>query len=304
MEFTKAHGTANDFVVLADPHDELEVSAHLVRALCDRRRGIGADGVIRIGGPTADGGQLFMDYRNGDGSIVEMCGNGVRVTAKYAVDHGLVTPGDGGTVVIGTRGGPKPVRIVGRHDDGTVADVEVDMGPPIFAPADVPFEPAAAAAAADDDVLVHTVTVGDHHLDVAVVSMGNPHAITRVDDVATAPVTTLGPQVETHAAFPAKTNAEFVQVVDRGRVRLRVWERGVGETAACGTGACATVVALHHAGDVDDEVAVELPGGTLTVRWRPGESVIMTGPAVEVGHGTLDEAWLRAAQAGQMETAP
>ncbi|HSK24947.1 MAG TPA: diaminopimelate epimerase, partial [Egicoccus sp.] len=178
------------------------------------------------------------------------------------------------------------------------------MGPPIFVPADVPFDPAAAASAGDGDDLVHTVTVGDHHLDVAVVSMGNPHAITRVDDVGTAPVTTLGPEVETHAAFPAKTNVEFAQVVDRGRVRLRVWERGVGETAACGTGACATVVALHRAGDVDDEVAVELPGGTLTVRWRPGESVIMTGPAVEVGHGTLDEAWLRAAQSGQMETSP
>ncbi|MBS3942455.1 MAG: diaminopimelate epimerase [Actinobacteria bacterium] len=294
MEFTKAHGTANDFVVLADPHDHLEVSAHLVRALCDRRRGIGADGVIRIGS------DLFMDYRNADGSIVEMCGNGVRVTAKYAVDHGLVTPGDDGTVVIGTRAGPKPVRVVGRNDDGTVAEVEVDMGPPIFAPAEVPFEPAADAA----DGLVHTVTVDGHDLDVAVVSMGNPHAVTRVDDVGTAPVTTLGPMVETHAAFPAKTNVEFAQVVDRGRVRLRVWERGVGETAACGTGACAAVVALHRAGDVDDEVAVDLPGGTLTVRWRPGGSVIMTGQAVEVGHGTLDEAWLRAAQAGRMETAP
>ncbi|HSK23096.1 MAG TPA: hypothetical protein VK906_07975, partial [Egicoccus sp.] len=155
MEFTKAHGTANDFVVLADPHDRLEVSAHLVRALCDRRRGIGADGVIRIGGATPDGGpgQIFMDYRNADGSIVEMCGNGVRVTAKYAVDHGLVTPGEDGTVVIGTRSGPKPVRIVGRHDDGTVADVEVDMGPPIFVPADVPFDPAAAASAGDGDDL-------------------------------------------------------------------------------------------------------------------------------------------------------
>ena len=327
MEFTTAHGTANDFVVLADPDDQLALSAHLVRALCDRRRGIGADGVIRIGGQTPgrgatsersarDGGPdpsgaVFMDYRNGDGSIVEMCGNGVRVTAKYAVDHGLVTPHDDGTVVIGTRSGPKPVRIVARHDDGTVAEVEVDMGPPIFAAADVPFDPAATtpatagdATAGDGEGRLHTVTIEDHHLDVAVVSMGNPHAITRVDDVGTAPVTTLGPKVEGHAAFPAKTNVEFAQVVDRGRVRLRVWERGVGETAACGTGACATVVALQQAGAVDDEVAVELPGGTLTVRWRPGGSVIMTGSAVEVGHGTLDDAWLRAAQSGQMETAP
>ncbi|MFA9446654.1 diaminopimelate epimerase [Egicoccus sp. AB-alg6-2] len=304
MQFTKAHGTGNDFVVLSDPHDELDVSASLVRALCDRRKGVGADGVIRIGGVTdpADG-DVFMDYRNGDGSVVEMCGNGVRVTAKHAVDHGLATPRPDGTIMVGTRSGPRPVRIVARHPDGRVAEVEVDMGPPVFSAHEVPFEPEAAAVAADGSDR-YTVTVEDHSLDVAVLSMGNPHAVTRVDDVRAAPVLTLGPSVETHAAFPAKTNVEFAQVVDRGRVRLRVWERGVGETAACGTGACATVVALQRDGDVDEEVAVELPGGTLTVRWRPGGPVMMTGPAVEVGHGTLDEAWLRMAQTGEMETSP
>ncbi|MFA9431196.1 diaminopimelate epimerase [Egicoccus sp. AB-alg2] len=314
MDFTKAHGTANDFVVLADPEDRLDVPAHLVRALCDRRRGIGADGVIRIGAVAdpADG-DVFMDYRNADGSIVEMCGNGVRVTAKHAVDRGLARPREDGTVVVATRSGPKPVRIVARHPDGTVAEVEVDMGPPVLTPTEVPFDLAATAgtaaagtagAAPAGDRLVHQVDVDGHHLDVSVVSMGNPHAVTLVDDVAAAPVTTLGPQVETHAAFPAKTNVEFAQVVARDHVRLRVWERGVGETAACGTGACATVVALQRLGQVDREVAVELPGGTLRVRWHPGESVMMTGPAVEVGHGTIDDAWLRDAQAGLLETAP
>jgi diaminopimelate epimerase len=296
MEFTKSHGTANDFVVLADLGDDLELSAELVRALCDRRRGVGADGVLRLGRPL--GGDVFMDYRNADGSVVEMCGNGVRVVAKHVVDHGLVEPAADGTVVVDTRSGPKPVRIVARHDDGSVAEVEVDMGPPILRAPDVPFE---AAPGADDEALTHAIELDGLILDLGVVSMGNPHAILEVDDVASAPVTSLGPRVETHDSFPAKTNVEFVEVLSEDEVRLRVWERGVGETAACGTGACATVVALQRLGQVGEEVAVRLPGGTLSVRWRPGGSVFMTGPAVEVGHGTLDDAWLAAARRGEME---
>jgi diaminopimelate epimerase len=296
MEFTKSHGTANDFVVLADLEDRLELSAELVRALCDRRRGIGADGVLRLGRPSD--GDVFMDYRNADGSIVEMCGNGVRVVAKHVVDHGLVTPTEDGTVVVDTRSGPKPVRIVARHDDGTVAEVEVDMGPPILQAGQVPFD---APFGVDDDALSYALVVDGQVLDLAVVSMGNPHAILEVDDVASAPVTTLGPRVETHGAFPAKTNVEFVELVSDREVRLRVWERGVGETAACGTGACATVVALQRLGHVREHVAVRLPGGTLDVRWQPGGSVFMTGPAVEVARGTLDDAWLAAAQRGEME---
>jgi diaminopimelate epimerase len=298
MEFTKAHGTANDFVVLVDPHDRLDLPAELVRALCDRRRGLGADGVLRLGRPAE--GDVFMDYRNADGSVVEMCGNGVRVVAKHAVDHGLATPTGDGTVVVDTRSGPKPVRVVARHDDGTVAEVEVDMGPPLLEPAQVPFE---APFGIDDGTLTYPLVVDGQVLDLAVVSMGNPHAILEVDDVASAPVATLGPRLETHAAFPAKTNVEFVEPVGQDEVRLRVWERGVGETAACGTGACATVVALQRLGQVGEEVAVRLPGGTLLVRWRPGGSVFMTGPAVEVGHGTLDDAWLAAACRGEMEGA-
>jgi diaminopimelate epimerase len=296
MEFTKSHGAANDFVVLADLDDRLELSAELVRALCDRRRGIGADGVLRLGRPSA--GDVFMDYRNADGSIVEMCGNGVRVVAKHVVDHGLVTPAEDGTVVIGTRSGPKPVRVVGRHAGGEVAEVEVDMGPPVLHPPEVPFE---APFGLEDDPLTYPLIVDGQVLDLAVVSMGNPHAILEVDDVASAPVASLGPRIETHAAFPAKTNVEFVEITSEREVRLRVWERGVGETAACGTGACATVVALQRLGHVREEVAVRLPGGTLGVRWRPGGSVFLTGPAVEVGHGVLDDAWLAAARRGEME---
>lgn len=295
MDVIKAHGTGNDFVVLPDVNDRLEVPVALVRALTDRRRGIGGDGVIRLGAPPADqpDADVFMDYRNADGTAVEMCGNGVRVTAKLAVDHGLVQPADGdvagthGEVVrVATRGGTKPV-VVHRGDDGTVAEVTVDMGPPILAPADVPFE------SADPDALLHDLEVGGEVLAVSVVSMGNPHAVTQVDDVTTAPVTTLGPLVEVHPRFPAKVNAGFVEVVDRGTVRLRVWERGVGETAACGTGACAAVVVLQRRDLVDTTVAVHLPGGVLQITHRPGGTVTMRGPATEVATLHLADDWLR-----------
>jgi diaminopimelate epimerase len=298
MEFTKSHGAANDFVVLADLDDQLELTAELVRALCDRRRGVGADGVLRLGASAT--GDVFMDYRNADGSIVEMCGNGVRVVAKHVTDHGLVTPAADGTIAIDTRAGIKPVRVVARHDDGRVAEVEVDMGPPILAAHEVPFD---LPSGLDPDGVSHPLVVDGQVLDLSVVSMGNPHAILEVDDVASAPVTTLGPRIETHDAFPAKTNVEFAEVVSDAEVRLRVWERGVGETAACGTGACATVVALQRLGEVGEEVAVRLPGGTLQVRWQPGGSVLMTGPAVEVARGTLDDRWMAAARRGEMEGA-
>jgi diaminopimelate epimerase len=287
MDVIKAHGTGNDFVVLPDVDDRLEVSAALVRALADRRTGVGGDGLIRLGAPPADqpDADVFMDYRNADGTAVEMCGNGVRVTAKLAVDHGLVTPHDGEVVRVATRAGTKPV-VVHRGADGTVAEVTVDMGPPVTDPARVPFE------TADVDAVLHHLDVDGNDLTVSVVSMGNPHAVTVVDHVADAPVTTLGPRVETHPRFPAKVNAGFAEVVDRATIRLRVWERGVGETAACGTGACAAVVALQRQDLVDRTVAVHLPGGVLTVTHDPGGTVTMRGPATEVAAVHLTDRWL------------
>jgi diaminopimelate epimerase len=297
MEFTKAHGTANDFVVLADLDDRVELSDVLVRALADRRRGVGGDGVIRIA-PGGDDADVFMDYRNADGSIVEMCGNGVRVVAKHVVDHGMVRSGADGTVRIGTRAGVKPVRIAGRHPDGTVASVTVDMGPPRLAPAEVPF------VTDDPEAVRHPVALGDELVHLGVVSMGNPHGVLVVDDVDAAPVTTLGPRLERDGRFPQGANIGFAQPLDADAIRLRVWERGVGETAACGTGACAAVVALQRLALVGDEVAVLLPGGTLQVHHRAGGTVTMTGPAVEVAHGVVDPAWLEAAQRGEMEHTP
>jgi len=286
MDYTLAHGTANDFVVLADLDDRQPLSADLARALCDRRRGLGADGVLRLG-PGDVGSPVFMDHRNADGSTAEMCGNGVRVVAKYLVDRDLAPLDERGVLLIGTRGGIKPVT-VHRGPDGLVQEVAVDMGPPVLAPAEVPFE------ADDPDALLHDIELDGTTVTLSVVSMGNPHGVLTVDDVTTAPVEDLGPRLETHRRFPAKANIGFAEVVDRGRIRLRVWERGVGETAACGTGACAAVVALQRRGLLDDEVVVDLPGGTLRIAHVPGGTVMMSGPAVEVASGRLDPHWLAA----------
>ena len=288
MEFWKAHGTANDFVVLRDPDDRVDLPVDLVRALCDRRRGVGADGVLRLGAPSGDA-DVFMDYRNADGSVAEMCGNGVRVVAKHVVDHGLVAPRDG-VVVVGTRAGDKRV-VVERGGDGRVVSAQVDMGPPSFEPADVPFE-------AND--WRDTVSVDGAAVAVAALSMGNPHAVIEVDDVAGAPVREVGGRLEVHARFPERTNVEFVAVRSDTEVDLRVWERGIGETASCGTGICAAWAALRRLGKVRADGTVTVPGGTLTLRYEPDDhpSVFLTGPAVEVAVGTLDATWLAAATSG------
>ncbi len=287
MDVIKAHGTGNDFVVVVDLDDAIELSDDVIRALCDRRTGLGGDGVIRIGAPRS-GGAAFMDYRNADGTAVEMCGNGVRVVAKVVLDRELVHA-PGGVLDIDTRDGTKPVEVE-RGPDGLVASVTVDMGPPHWSPADIPVE-------VEDP--------HEFHLDAApevtwsAVSMGNPHAVTVVDDVATAPVTTLGPVVEHHAAFPKGTNVEFARVRGHDLVDLRVWERGVGETQACGTGACATLAVLRAGGLVGDEVTIRVPGGELGVRYAPDDhpSVFLTGPAEEVATATLSAGWLAARRA-------
>jgi diaminopimelate epimerase len=273
LAFVKVHGAGNDFVLLPDLDDRLVVDDVLVRALCDRRRGIGADGVIRLGAARAGtAADVFMDYRNADGSVVEMCGNGVRTVAKYVADRGLVA---GDVVRVDTRGGVKHVH-VHRGDDGLVSSCTVDMGAPAPGDLDRPLH-------LPDGTEVRITTL----------SMGNPHAVLLVDDVTTAPVTTLGPVIERHPAFPDGTNVEFVQVGDRGTVLGRIWERGVGETLASGTGGSAMAVAAALHDLTDREVDVHLPGGVLQVRWTD-QTLTVTGPAVEVGTGTIDAEWLAA----------
>lgn len=262
MEFVKAHGTGNDFVVVEDLIDRYRLTPELVRAVCDRHFGIGADGMIRIA-PGTDA-PFLMDYRNADGSVAEMCGNGVRVVGKYLGDRGHV----GSSFDLETRAGVKHLELH-ADDHGCIDRVTVDMGAP----------------SGEEE---RTIDVDGQTVTATCLSMGNPHAVVFVQDVDTAPVTSLGPRLETHPAFlPAKTNVEFVQVVDRATVRQRTWERGVGETLACGTGACAVAVAAQVRGFAGHPVVVQLRGGRLELDWAPGGTVRMTGPAREVAHGTI-----------------
>jgi diaminopimelate epimerase len=267
VEFVKAHGTGNDFVVVEDLTDRYQITPELVRAVCDRHFGVGADGLIRIAPGTE--APFFMDYRNADGSLAEMCGNGVRVVGKYLGDRGLV----GATCDLETRAGVRHLELH-AEDRGDIDRVTVDMGPPTL----------------DDE---RTLEVDGEEVVATCLSMGNPHAVVFVEDVDKAPVTSLGPALETHPAFsPDKTNVEFAQLVDRTTVRQRTWERGVGETLACGTGACAVAVAAQVRGLAGRPLVVELRGGRLELDWTPGGTVRMTGPAREVAHGTLTDEFL------------
>lgn len=294
VEFTLAHGTGNDFVVVVDRDGAGPLRPSLVRALCDRRTGLGADGVIRLVPGGADGdppADVTMDHVNADGTPAAVCGNGLRVAAKHVLDHGLVAV-VGDVVRVATPSGVRPVT-VRRGPDGRVVEATVDLGRPSSEPASVPFlAPAGAEGPA------HRVEVDGTVVELAVVSMGNPHAVVLVDDVDEAPVARLGAALESHPAFPDRANVSFVQVVDPATIRLRVFERGVGETAACGSGACAAAVAATALGrtalGVDRPVEVRLPGGTLVIARTPDGHVTLTGPAVEVAHGRLDPAWLAA----------
>lgn len=275
MRFAKWNGIGNDFVMLADPEDALSLSAEAVRVLCDRRRGIGADGVIRVA-PGKDGTDLFMDYVNSDGSIGEMCGNGIRCLAMYARQEGLT---DKTELAVGTRAGTKLVWIDGDR-------VRVDMGAPVFVPKEIPV------AWPGDEALHAKVTLEDRTLEAACVGMGNPHAVLFVDEPNDVDLAHLGPRIEWNAIFPNGTNTEFIKVESPTRVRMRVWERGSGETLACGTGAAAVAVVARLLGGAEEELTVALPGGELELEWSGSleveKSVFMTGPAVESFSGEVD----------------
>lgn len=276
MRFAKYQGIGNDFVMLADPRDEVELTPRLVRALSDRHFGIGADGVIRVA-PGVDGADLSMDYVNSDGSIGEMCGNGIRCLALFAREEGMT---DATHMQVATPAGLMTI------DVGENGRVRVDMGAPIFDPAGIPIRWEGPEA------LHAKLEVEGEVVEATCLSMGNPHAVLFVDDPERAPVATLGPRLETHEAFPNRANVEFVRVVSPTRVEMRVWERGVGETLACGTGACAAAVASRLIGGASAEMVVALPGGELEIEWRGSledeQSVFMTGPAVRSFEGEVD----------------
>jgi diaminopimelate epimerase len=276
MRFAKYQGIGNDFVMLADPRDEVELTPRLVRALSDRHFGIGADGVIRVA-PGVDGADLSMDYVNSDGSIGEMCGNGIRCLALFAREEGMT---DATHMQVATPAGLMTI------DVGENGRVRVDMGAPIFDPAGIPIRWEGPEA------LHAKLEVEGEVVEATCLSMGNPHAVLFVDDPERAPVATLGPRLETHEAFPNRANVEFVRVVSPTRVEMRVWERGVGETLACGTGACAAAVASRLIGGAEAEMVVALPGGELEIEWEGSldddRPVFMTGPAVRSFGGEVD----------------
>ena len=282
LRIAKYHGTGNDFVMVEDLDDAHPLEARLVAALCDRHLGIGADGSIRVVRGTGDE-DFFMDYRNADGSLAEMCGNGVRCLAKLVFDRGLTTATE---LRIGTRAGTKHVSLDVR--DGAVAGVTVGMGAPAFARGDIPM-----TGPADEVFLTEPFELGDVTFKASAVSMGNPHLVVFAEcDPRDFDVTTIGPRSEHDPRFPDQTNVEFVDVQD-GVVQVRVWERGVGETMACGTGACAALVAANEAGLVPAKAEVRFAGGALLVE-RTDEEVLLTGPAERVFEATIDDAWLGA----------
>lgn len=284
IRFTKMQGAGNDFVVLDETRQRLGLSPAQYRRLADRHFGVGADQVLSVRPSPAPGIDFEYVIHNADGGEVEQCGNGARCFARYVVDKGLA---QGERIRVQTLSGVIEPRL---NADGRVT---VDMGAPVFDPAAVPFDARSLKPHRDGGWekwhLALDVDAGETLVAVAVLSMGNPHAVQEVADVDTAPVRTQGPLLEHHPRFPRRVNAGFMQVVDRGRIRLRVWERGAGETLACGTGACAAVVAGIRLGRLDARVDVETHGGLLTIEWAGGDApVFMTGPAVTVFEGEID----------------
>ena len=272
ISFTKMQGLGNDFVVIDATSRPIDLSMEQIRFLANRRFGVGCDQVLLVEPPRQPNVDFTYRIFNADGGEVEQCGNGARCFARYVRDHGLTRKAD---ISVATSGG---VIVLHVEADGQIT---VDMGVPRFEPDEIPF---AAEARAE----IYPLALGATEVEIGVVSMGNPHAVLRVEQVDSAPVTSLGPEIEVHERFPRRVNVGFMQVVDRQHIRLRVYERGAGETLACGTGACAAVVVGRQRGWLDDKVTVTLPGGELKIRWLgEGHSVMMTGPAVSVFEGRV-----------------
>ncbi len=280
IRFTKMQGAGNDFVVLDETRGRLGLTREHYRQLADRHFGVGADQILTVRPSPAAGIDFEYVIHNADGGEVEQCGNGARCFVRFVRDKGLT---ERDSLRVRTLSGVIEPRL---NADGRVT---VDMGAPVFTPAEVPFDDRGLAPRRDGGWQTWPVEVQGLSVPLAVLSMGNPHAVQVVADVDMAPVHAQGPLVENHARFPNRVNAGYMQVVDRGRIRLRVWERGVGETLACGTGACAAVVAGIRLGLLDSRVDVDTRGGVLTIEWAgEGRPVSMTGPAVTVFEGEIN----------------
>ncbi len=274
MKFTKMHGAGNDYVYVDGFSENIADPVELARAVSDRHFGIGGDGLILI--LPSERADVRMRIFNADGSEAEMCGNGLRCVAKYAHDHGLV---QGRSLTVETGAGLLPVEMF-INAAGWVDRVRVNMGRPRLTRAEIPM-----TGSADERVIDFRLTVLDRTFRISCVSMGNPHCVIFVDDVNTFPVATFGPIIENHPLFPRRTNVEFVEVLSAQEVRQRTWERGAGETLACGTGASAVTVAGLLTGRTGKQLLNHLAGGDLEMAWDGAGEVFMTGPAVEVFTG-------------------
>lgn len=280
IDFTKMHGLGNDFIVFDAPPGG-PPSTEALRRLADRRTGIGFDQALMIEPPRRPGTLLFYRIFNADGAEVEQCGNGARCVAALWRRRGRAPAG--GTLVMDSLGGPVSARFpAGDRPSAGAELVQIEMGVPSFEPRALPFD---APADAPD----HELDVAGERVRIGAVALGNPHAVLTVSSVDSAPVERLGPAIERHPRFPRGVNVGFLQVVDRGHVRLRVYERGAGETLACGTGACAAVAVGRRRGWLDAEICVSVRGGELRVNWDgPGEAIWLTGPAEVAFEGRVE----------------
>lgn len=273
LNFSKMHGLGNDFVVIDAINQSVSLDTEAVRRLADRHRGIGCDQLLIVEPAQQADSEFFYRIYNADGSEVEQCGNGARCFARFVHDKGLTK---NNTILVDTASGRITLQIE------TSGEVTVNMGLPRFAPADIPLH----RDIIEDE---YSLNIDDELITFGAVSMGNPHAVLLVDDIDNAPVAELGPRLESHPDFPNRVNVGFAEVVNRDQIRLRVYERGAGETEACGSGACAAMVIARQQGLVNDKVAVDLRGGTLQISWAGDDSSVwMTGPATHVFDGQIE----------------
>lgn len=274
LRFTKMHGLGNDFVIVDCRAQPLALDANAIRLLGDRHFGVGFDQLLTIESARDVSCAFAYGIWNTDGTHAGQCGNGLRCVARWLARAGVL---DVGSTRLESPSGPVAIQLL---DDGRV---RADMGEPVFAPADIPL-------LVDEESNRYAIDVVGRDMDIGAVSMGNPHALVEVDEIDEAPVEALGPQIEHADAFPQRCNVGFAQIVARDAIRLRVWERGVGETLACGSGACAAVAVLRRRAKLDANVRVELPGGELEISWEgPGHSLWMSGPANFVFEGEWGE---------------
>jgi diaminopimelate epimerase len=273
LYFTKMHGLGNDFVVFDGVRQRVELAEQTTRFIADRHFGVGCDQILLVEPARDPATDFYYRIFNADGKEVEQCGNGARCFARFVHDKAMT---DKEVIDVGTKAGR--IRLFLEPD----GQVRVNMGAPVLEPRRIPFQ-------ADEEALTYPLEVDGQTLEIGAVSMGNPHAVLRVAAVAQAPVERLGPRIERHERFPRRVNVGFMEVVERGHIRLRVFERGAGETLACGTGACAAVVSGRLQGLLDEEVRVSLPGGDLRIDWGGRDQPVwMTGPAVQVFEGSLE----------------